>query len=61
MSNSRRSCPNDFEKILRLLFLNVYDRFYPLRGLVAVTAIGTTPELGEYEEQRSLKRPLGEI
>ena len=30
MSNSRRSSLNDFEKILRLLFLNVYDRFYPL-------------------------------
>ena len=37
--SSRRSSQTDFEKIrLRLLFLNVYNGFYPLRG-VAVTAI----------------------
>ena len=39
MRNSRRSSRIDFEKIFLLLFLNVYNRFNPLRGLVAVTAI----------------------
>ena len=38
--NLRHSSWIDFEKIRpRLLFLNLYDRFYPLRGSVAVTAI----------------------
>ena len=41
MGNSRHSSRINFKKIcFRLLVLNVYDRFYPLRGLVAVTAIG---------------------
>ena len=39
--NSRHLSRIDFKKIhFRLLVLNVYDRFYPLRGLVVVTAIG---------------------
>ena len=39
--NSRHSSWIDFKKIrFRLLALNVYDRFYPLRELVAVTANG---------------------
>ena len=38
--SSRRSSRTDFEnKRLRLLSLNVHDKFYPLRGSVAVTAI----------------------
>ena len=40
MGNLRRSSRIDFEKIFLLLFLNVCNRFNPLRGLVAVTAIG---------------------
>ena len=41
MRNSRCLSQIDLKKIhLHLLFLNVYNRFYPLRGLVVVTAIG---------------------